>query len=70
MKKKVKFFGNNIEVDCSYCAHSRINNDAQFCTVNKILKNGKCRKFQYNPTMRVPLRSKTMQKFTEEDFSL
>lgn len=68
--RKVKLFGNNIEVSCNYCAHSQINNGCQFCTVNKVLKNGKCRKFEYNPTMRVPKHSNNLQKYNPDDFVL
>ena len=68
--KKYKFFGNNIEVSCDYCAHSQINNGAQFCTMNKVLKNGKCRKFEYNPIMREPKKQNALPKFKEEDFAL
>lgn len=68
--KKVKFFGNNIPVSCEYCAHSQINNGAQFCTVNKVLKKGKCRKYVYNPIMREPKRRNTLKKFKPEDFAL
>lgn len=68
--KKIKLFGNNIQVSCDYCNHSKIQGDVQFCTVNKVLKNGKCRKFVYNPTMRIPKLVNIVQKFTEEDFKL
>lgn len=68
--KKIKFFGNNIEVSCEYCAHSKIQNGCQFCTKNRVLKNGKCKKFIYNPIMRVPLRANNLKKYKEEDFIL
>ncbi len=68
--KKYKFFGNNIPVSCDYCVHSQINNGTQFCTMNKVLKNGKCRKFEYNPIMREPKRQNALPKFKEEDFAL
>ncbi len=68
--KKIKLFGNNIEVSCSYCVHSKINNGAQFCTMNKILKNGKCRKYEYNPMMRVPSKQNVLPKYKPEDFAL
>lgn len=71
MKKKIKLFGNNIELSCEYCAHSKIQDDVQFCTVNKVLKKGKCRKYLYNPTMRVPKGANdNLQKFSPEDFAL
>ncbi|MBQ4128418.1 MAG: hypothetical protein IJD68_01440 [Ruminococcus sp.] len=66
--RKVKLFGNNIEVSCDYCSHSKIVNDHQFCTVNRVLKKGKCKKFLYNPIMREPKRQKNLQKFSADDF--
>lgn len=68
--KKIKLFGKNIAVNCDYCNHSKIHEDTQFCTINKAMKNGKCRKFVYNPTMRIPKLENNIQKFTEEDFKL
>ncbi len=68
--KKIKLFGNNIEVNCNYCAHSKIKNDTQFCTMNKVLKNGKCRKFEYNPIMRKPITMQQLPKYKPEDFAL
>lgn len=67
---KVKLFGNNIEVSCDYCANSQIRNGCQFCTVNRVLKNGKCRKFIYNPIMRVPKTQNMLPKYSEDDFVL
>ncbi len=67
---KIKLFGNNIEVSCDYCAHSKIQDDTQFCTMNKVLKKGKCRKFTYNPIMRVPKCANNLQKYKPEDFML
>lgn len=69
--KKIKLFGNNIEVNCEYCAHSIMQDDVQFCTINKVLKKGKCRKYQYNPTMREPKSANiNVGKYSPEDFAL
>lgn len=68
--RKVKFFGNNIEISCDYCAHSKINNEVQFCTINRVLKNGKCKKFIYNPIMRKPKKTKGLPTYKPEDFLL
>lgn len=67
---KIKLFGNNIDVSCDYCANSKVNNSTQFCTMNKVLKNGKCRKFQYNPIMREPKSVNLLKKLKPEDFVL
>lgn len=68
MKKKL--FGNYIETSCAYCEHSKINGNLQICTLNRTIKNGQCKKFKYNPVMRVPLTSKALPKFNKEDFSI
>ena len=34
------------------------------------VKNGKCRKFDYNPIMRVPHGAAPLPSFDQEDFSL
>lgn len=67
---KIKLFGNNIDVSCDYCANSKVNNGVQFCTMNKVLKNGKCRKFVYNPIMRVPKTQNNLRKYNAEEFVL
>lgn len=67
---KIRLFGNNIDVSCDYCANSKVNNGVQFCTMNKVLKNGKCRKFVYNPIMREPKGMNALKKFNPEDFTL
>lgn len=66
---KRKLFGNNIEVNCSYCRNF-INDDGNYCNKNREIKNGKCRKFDYNPLLRVPKSEPVMMQFTKEDFEL
>ncbi len=66
--RKVILFGKNIPVSCDYCIHSDIRNKCQFCTINKVLKNGKCRKFSYNPIMRIPKRQNMLPTYNAEDF--
>ncbi len=66
--RKVMLFGNNIEPSCDYCLNSKIVNGCQFCTINKILKNGKCRKFVYNPIMREPKKQQTLPTYSADDF--
>ena len=36
----------------------------------KSIKNGKCRKFKYNPTLRVPKSTEALPEFKKEDFEL
>ena len=68
MKKKL--FGNNIVPSCVYCAHSKKEGGTQYCDAHKTLKNGKCRKFDYNPIMREPKGMAPLKTYTKEDFSL
>lgn len=68
MKKKL--FGNNIAPSCSCCSHSKKEGEAQFCDIHRTLKDGKCRKFSYNPIMRTPLGAAPLPSFKREDFSI
>lgn len=68
MKKQL--FGNNIVPSCLYCEHSENEGDSQFCTVNRKLKNGKCKKYKYNPIMREPKGMAPLKSFDKEDFML
>lgn len=68
--KKTKLFGANIEPDCSYCQNGLFNGNIYVCCVKKSIKNGKCRKFYYNPTLRVPHKKQLFSDFTPEDFKL
>lgn len=68
MKKKI--FGNNIVPSCVYCEYSKTEGTSQFCTVHRQLKNGKCRKFNYNPIMREPKGMAPLKKISKEEFTL
>lgn len=68
MKKQL--FGNNIVPSCVYCEHSVKEGNAQICTAHKTLKNGKCRKFKYNPIMRDPKGMAPLKTYSKEDFAL
>lgn len=68
MKKKL--FGNDIVPSCVYCSNSGTQGDSQYCKVNRTLKNGKCRKFCYNPIMREPGGMAPLKSFSKEDFTL
>jgi hypothetical protein len=67
---KNKMFGQNIQPDCSYCENSATENSFAYCNKGKQLKNGKCRKFEYDPLMRVPKNSVFKRKYTEQDFKI
>lgn len=70
IKMKQQIFGKNIVPSCIYCEHSKTEGDSQFCTVNKQLQNGKCKKFKYNPIMREPKGMAPLKEFDREEFTL
>ena len=65
-----KLFGKNIVPDCSYCEHAVYENGGIVCTKAKVLQNGRCRGFRYDPLMRVPVSVSLSGSFTAEDFKL
>lgn len=68
--KKVRLFGANIPPDCSYCQNGIFNGGSHVCCVKRTLRNGKCRKFEYNPTLRIPKQRRERQSFSADDFKL
>lgn len=68
----MKLFGNEVRANCSYCCNGADAHSGYICTVKKSIKKGKCRKFRYNPTLRVPMTEAPMEKqeFTIKDFEL
>ena len=66
---KRNLFGNNIEVNCSYCSNY-IEENGGYCDKNREIKKGKCRKFTYNPLLRIPKSDPIMMQFSKEDFEL
>ena len=67
-------FRKKIERSCSYCAYSTKLDDAQALCVKKGVVDlyGKCRKFCYDPTKRIPPKPKTpdFDQFSKDDFPL
>lgn len=67
-------FRKKIERSCSYCAYSTKLDDAQALCIKKGVVDlyGKCRKFCYDPTKRIPPKPKTpdFDQFSKDDFSL
>ena len=67
-------FRKKIERNCSYCAYSTKLDDAQALCIKKGVVDlyGKCRKFCYDPTKRIPPKPKTpdFDQFSKDDFSL
>ena len=67
-------FRKKIERSCSYCAFGvRLDDETVLCS-RKGLRSilGKCRKFRYDPTKRIPAKPKALdfQQYNEEDFTL
>ncbi len=67
---KYQLFGANIEPNCAYCDNFSADENNFGCLKNRDLKNGKCRKFIYNPTLRIPKSEARMMQFSKEDFEL
>lgn len=67
-------FRKKIERSCVYCAFGTRLQDGQILCAKKGLKteNDKCRKFQYDPCKRIPVKAKALDfsKYEEADFSL
>ena len=59
---------------CSYCIHgTQLNDDEVLCVRKGIVTvDHKCRKFEYDPCKRIPLKAKMpdFSKYEKEDFSL
>ena len=67
---KNKLFGMNITPDCSYCEYSDYNQGFILCKKGRKLKNNKCKKFKYDPLLRIPKNSVHKASYTEDDFKL
>ncbi len=65
-----KLFGNNIVPACTYCEHSKTEGERQYCSLNKTLRNSKCKKFKYNPIMRTPHTMAPLRKYDQESFKI
>lgn len=66
-------FKKKIEKSCAYCAYgTNLEDDQILCVKKGVVKSGKCRKFSYEPTKRIPLKPKALDfdKYKSEDFSL
>ncbi len=67
-------FRKKIEKSCSYCTHGVKVDDELILCCKKGLRScsSKCRKFQYDPTKRIPTKAKAVDfnRYETEDFSL
>lgn len=65
-----KLFGANITPSCAYCANASSEQGIVFCSKNRQLENNKCRKFRYDPLLRVPAHTTIKRTYDENDFKL
>ena len=66
-------FGKRIEPRCKYCANGRPSIDGVniLCPRRGVVTpDAKCRRFVYDPLLRVPQTAPTLPTFSEDDFSL
>lgn len=70
---KKKLFGGNIDPNCGTCAHGKLSYDGE--TV--LCEHGgatpahhHCRRFQYDPLRRTPMRRAPLEKYSPSDFAL
>lgn len=71
-QKNNRFFGSEIPPSCSYCAHNSGTADKVVCSQKRVLVEGRCKKYLYNPLMREPRKKPSLQTegLTKEDFQL
>lgn len=71
-KRKKALFGANIEPNCSYCRHNSGKEGKTLCSLRLEMKEGKCRKYWYDPLMREPRSTPPLRaaQYSEEDFKL
>lgn len=72
-KKKKPLFGADIEPECGYCRRNGAKQgDSPFCTLGLTPKNGKCKKYEYDPLRREPRPAPPLRadRYSEEDFKL
>lgn len=67
-------FRRKMEKSCAYCAHgAKLDEESVLCIKKGICPlAGKCHKFKYDATKRVPKKSKALDfgKYKDKDFSL
>ncbi|MGN0551459.1 MAG: hypothetical protein ACI4I4_06415 [Acutalibacteraceae bacterium] len=69
--KLYRLFGNNIEPNCEFCDNcEKSDENVRICKAKREIKNGKCRRFKYNPLLRVPAQMARLPKYDPKDFEL
>ncbi len=70
---KSPLFGSRIEPACRYCAHARESTDGRMilCQHRGVTAPySSCRRFRYDPLLRVPARHAVLPKYDKSDFEL
>lgn len=67
-------FRKKIPRSCSYCAYGvKLDDESVLCSKKGLRTlSGKCLKFRYDPTKRIPVKPKALdfEKYNKEDYSL
>lgn len=71
-KKKKELFGTQVPLDCAYCRRSSAKpGEPPLCTLGLTPKDGKCKRYEYDPLMREPKPAPALSGgFSKEDFEL
>lgn len=72
-KRRKGLFGGNIPPSCGYCRHNGgKQGGSPLCTLRLEPKDGKCKKYEYDPLRREPRTAPPLQadRYKEEDFKL
>lgn len=70
---KKKPFGEDIAPACLYCAYGTYNSNQTMILCKRcgvVSPNYHCRRFQYDPLLRVPKRGPILPSFTSDDFKM
>ena len=73
MFSRRKFFGNQIEPACEYCANGTKSKDGESILCERqgvVAPYYSCRKFSYDPLKRVPKRTPKLPEYDAEMFKL
>lgn len=73
MFKKRPLFGSRIEPACRYCHNARENADGRMILCphqGVVAPYYACRRFRYDPLLRVPSRQPVLPKYDSSDFQL
>lgn len=68
-----KLYGKGIIPACAYCAKGSVTTDKKFILCLKkgiVTPDYHCRRFKYDPLLRIPKIPPELEKFTAEDFSI